>query len=100
MVFECGRGVVDGCRVEIRLPDCEAQLWQMRDLIGLAARRLEQDGCADSPMDVPQRPLGIGVERPAVRMLAGDIRIDRRHEAWLTELAKHYSSEARLRERR
>ena len=72
----------------------------MRDLVGLPAGRLEEDRGADAPVDVAQRPLGVGVERPAVRLLAGDVGVDRRDEPRLAELTEHDAAEAGLRERR
>src|SRR5450759_1122307 len=71
----------------------------MRDLVGLSARRLEEDRGTDAPGDVAQRALGIGVERAAVRLLAGDVGVDRRDEARLAELAQHHASKAGLRQR-
>ena len=83
---------IDG-RVQLRLAEGEAQLGKVRDLVGLPAGRLEQDRGADAPVDVAQRPLGVGVERLAVRLLAGDVGVDRRDEPRLAELAQHDAAE-------
>ena len=80
-VLERERGVVDRRRVQLRLAEGEAQLREVRDLVGLPAGRLEQDRGADTPVDVAQRSLGVGVERLAVRLLAGDVGVDRRDQA-------------------
>jgi hypothetical protein len=34
-------------------------------------------------MDVAERPLRVGVQRSAVRLLAGNVGVDRRHETRL-----------------
>ena len=76
--------------------ECEAQLRKMRHLLGLPARRLEEDRRPDSPVDVPQRPLGIRVERPGVRLLASNVRVDRRDEARLAKLTEYDTPKSKL----
>ena len=81
--LERGCSIVDGRRVHLRLAEGEAQLRKVSNLVSLAARRLEEDGGADPPVDIAERPLGVGVERLRVRMLAGDVRVDRGNKARL-----------------
>jgi hypothetical protein len=72
----------------------------VRHFVGLSARGLEQDRGSDAPVDVAQWSLGIGVERLAVRLLARDVRVDRRDQPRLAELAQHHAAETRLGQRR
>ena len=71
----------------------------MPDLVGLPPRRFEEDRGAGAPVDVPQRPFGVGVERLAVRLLTGDVGVDRCDEARLAELAQYDAPESGLPER-
>ena len=48
--------VIDGCGVYLRLSQRESKLRQMRDLVDLSARRLEQYGCCDSPVNIRSGP--------------------------------------------
>ena len=50
-------------------------------------------------MNVPQRSLGIGVERLGVRQLSGEVRVDRGDEA-RAELTHHHTPKAGLGKRR
>jgi hypothetical protein len=70
------------------------------DLVGLPARRFEEDGGADAAVDVAQWPLGVGVERLGVRLCAGNVGVDRGDEAGFAELAQDDTSEAGFGERR
>ena len=67
----------------------KTQFRQVRDLIDLAARRLEQDRGADPPVDIAQCALSVRVERPRMARLACDVSEDRRIEPGLTELTEH-----------
>ena len=71
------------------LAECEAQLRKMRHFLGLPARRLEEDRRPDPPVNVPQRPFGIRVERPGVRLLASNVRVNCRDEARLAKLTEY-----------
>jgi hypothetical protein len=51
-------------------------------------------------VDVAEGPLGVGIERLGVRLLATDVRVDGGNEAGLAELAQDDIPEAGLREGR
>ena len=92
--FKSHGGVVDGGRIQLGLAQREAQLWKMGHLVGLATRRLEENRGADAPVDVAKRTLGVGVESPAVRLPARDVRLNRGDEPRLAELTEHDTSES------
>ncbi len=98
--LERQRGVVDRRRVERRLPEGEAQLWQVSHPVGLTARRLEQDRRPDPPVDVFERVPGIDVEGTGVGVLAGDVGVDRRQKAGLAELSENNPAKLRNVQRR
>jgi hypothetical protein len=56
-ILEREGGVVDRRRVQLRLAEGEAELREVRHLVGLPAGGLEQDRGSDAPVDVAQRPL-------------------------------------------
>ena len=98
--FERRRRRVDGGRLDVRLAEREPQLGQMGHLVDLSARRLEQDRRADAPVDVAQRPLRVGVERPGVRHRSRDVGVDGGVEPRLAELPEERRAELGRLERR
>ena len=79
--------VVDRGRVQVWFAERKPQLGQMRDLVRLPARRLEEGRRCNAPVDVAQRALGIGVQRSGVAVLAGNVELDRRPEPRLRRAA-------------
>ncbi len=74
----------------------EAQFRQVRDLVRLATGGLEEDRRSHPAMDVAQRTLRVGVQRPGVRLLSGDVRIDGRDELGLAQLAQDRAPESHV----
>jgi hypothetical protein len=79
--LECGGSIVNGGGLDLRLSERKPQFGEMRHLVHLTAGGLEQDCCANPPVDIAQRPLGICVERAIMTWLARDIGLNSRIEA-------------------
>ena len=98
--FEARRGAVDGGGIDLRFTEGEAQFGQVSHLVHLPAGRLEQDRRAHPAMDVPERPLGVRVQRPGARGHPCQVRVDGGIEARLAQLAEEDGAELRHVQRR
>jgi len=68
----------------------------MSHLVRLPARRLEQNRRTNATVYVAKWCLGIGIERLAMRLLTGNVGVDRRDESRLSEQTEHDAAKSRL----
>ena len=90
--FQGDGGVVYGGGVDLGLSESEAQFGQMGDLVHLSAGGLEEDGRADSAMDVAQSSPGVRIQGFGMGHGSGEVSFDGHLEPRLPQLAQDHGA--------
>ena len=70
-LFQCRGGAVDGCGLHVGFAQREPQFREVGDFVDHPSGRFEEHGGTDPLVNVPERPLGVGVQRSGPGRLPG-----------------------------